>query len=399
MYGATAAMVTEKPFPPRRALGAGDRLVVKVGSSLLTSPELGLNRERIDALATQLAALHQREIQVVLVSSGAVVEGVFQLGLKNRPQRLHRLQAAAAVGQAGLVDAYQRAFGRHSLQTALVLLTHADLASRERYLNARSTLTTLLELGVVPVVNENDTVATEEIQFGDNDTLGALVANLLQADALLMLTDRDGLYRTDPREDPDAALLTQVWAEDSALESYCGASAGALGRGGMLTKVRAARQAARSNTYAVVANGQTPDVIARIAAGESLGTVFFPDTSGLASRKSWLSGQRKSAGALMIDAGAVRALLGDGGSLLPVGVTGIEGQFQRGDLVQIVAPTGERIAQGLANYGSSEAERLRGVGSSDIAAVLGYCNERELVHRDNLVLLQREQSVSSERQP
>ena len=386
----TAATVTETAFPERPVLVRGDRLVVKVGSSLLTSHDEGLDQKLIDTLADGIAALLEQGIGVVLVSSGAVAEGVHRLGLAQRPQRLPRLQAAAAVGQAGLIDAYQRALGRHELQPALVLLTHADLASRERYLNASTTLTTLLELGVVPIVNENDTVATEEIRFGDNDTLGALVANLLQARALLMLTDRDGLYSADPGTDPTAERLPAVWADDPTLEGYCGAGSGLLGRGGMLTKVRAARQAARSGTVSIIADGRSAEAIPTTAAGFSLGTVLHPRATPLAARKSWLSGQLRVAGVVKLDSGAARAVVEDGSSLLPIGVTAVEGMFSRGELVQLQDPTGAVIAQGLSNYDHSEARQLCGVASAEIVSVLGYCNEHELVHRDNLVLLAAE---------
>lgn len=382
------AMTTELAVP-RPQLGAGDCLVVKVGSSLLASATAGLDAALIENLAAQVAAVRARGLKVVLVSSGAVAAGIYRLGLPGRPDRLHRLQAAAAVGQTGLVRAYEEAFARHDLRTALVLLTHADLASRERYLNASSTLKTLLELGVVPVINENDTVATEEIQFGDNDTLGALVANLLQAPLLLLLTDQQGLHLADPRSNPDAPLLSDVTVHDPALEGYCAAGPGELGRGGMLTKVRAARQAARSGAVSIVASGRDPQIMAAVIAGERVGTAFHPDASPLAARKGWLSGQVQVAGTVTVDSGAVRALTEQGRSLLPVGVVAVDGNFRRGDLVRVVSEDGTVVAQGLSNYASDEAQRLQGVVSADIAAVLGYCNEHELLHRDNLALLNR----------
>lgn len=385
---AAMATMNRTEFTVRRpVLAAGDVLVVKVGSSQLTSNTAGLNRDRIQSFADSIAALVQAQIRVVLVSSGAVAEGVFRLGLPGRPKRIHRLQAAAAVGQTGLVRAYEDAFAGHQIPTALVLLTHADLVSRERYLNASSTLTTLLDLGVVPIVNENDTVATEEIRFGDNDTLGALVANLLRARLLLMLTDQDGLHEADPRTNPSAPLLTDVAVGAPELEKFCGASSGELGRGGMLTKIRAARQAARSGTFSIIANGARPGIVQAAAAGQAVGTAFHPDENPLAARKRWLSGQLRTAGQLIIDAGAERALSKDGSSLLPVGVQAVAGDFSRGDLVSICATDGRELGRGLVNYSSEEAAALKGQASAAIAQTLGYCNERELVHRDNLVLL------------
>ncbi|MEM6708719.1 MAG: glutamate 5-kinase [Pseudomonadota bacterium] len=374
-------------LPPRPRLSAGDHLVVKVGSSLLTSPQTGLDRSLIAQLADAIARLRSAGVHVVLVSSGAVAEGVHRLRLDARPQRLHRLQAAAAVGQTGLVGAYEQAFLRHDVRTALVLLTHADLASRERYLNASSTLATLLDMGVVPIVNENDTVATEEIRFGDNDTLGALVANLISARVLVMLTDQRGLHAADPREQPEAPVLAELSVSDPDLEAYCGTSAGNLGRGGMLTKVRAAVQAARSGTTSIIADGRAADVLDLVLSGAAVGTALHPDGEPLTARKGWLAGQRQTAGALTVDAGAARALLEQGRSLLPVGVERVEGNFQRGDLVAIQNEAGVLIANGLTNYSSDEARALRGVVSDQIVRVLGYCNEHALVHRDNLVIV------------
>jgi glutamate 5-kinase len=371
----------------RERLGLARRVVVKVGSALLSDPATGLARQRIRMWCEEIHRLLGRDRQILLVSSGAVAEGVARLGLKARPSTVHGLQAAAAVGQMGLVEAYEQAFAAHGRHTAMVLLTHEDLADRQRYLNARATLNTLLDLGVIPVINENDTVATDEIRFGDNDTLAALVSNLLQADLLIILTDTDGLYEQDPRRDPGAPMVGWADAADPRLDGMVGGSAGALGRGGMLTKLRAARIAARSGANTVIAGGRSPDVLGRILGGEPIGTLLTTSILPLDARKRWIAGHLRAKGDLVLDDGAVGAVTSRGVSLLPVGVVAVRGRFSRGDLVRCLDGTGRVIGQGLVNYSSEEAARLAGAASSEIAGRLGYCLEPELVHRDNLVVL------------
>lgn len=371
----------------RQSLGQTRRCVVKIGSALLTNDGRGLHLDGIETWVAQMAALRKRGIEVVLVSSGAVAEGMSRLGWKKRPQALHEQQAAAAVGQMGLVQAYESRFKNFGLHTAQILLTHDDLSSRMRYLNARSALRALLELGVVPVVNENDTVVTDEIRFGDNDTLAALVANLVEAELLVILTDQSGMYDKDPRNHPDAVLLHEVQASDPQLESMAGGSAGGLGRGGMLTKVRAARLAARSGTATVIAYGRESDVLARLLGGEELGTLFRPDLESMVARKRWLAGHLQVRGRLTLDAGAVRVLRDSGKSLLAVGVKGVEGRFLRGEMVACIDEQGREVARGLVNYSAEETLRLMGQPSSRIQELLGYVDEPELIHRDNLVLV------------
>jgi glutamate 5-kinase len=363
------------------------RLVVKVGSSLVTDEGRGVDHSAVALWAGQIATLKQGGREVVLVSSGAIAEGMQRLGWNKRPAAMHALQAAAAVGQMGLVQAYEAAFSRFGLHTAQILLTHEDLADRRRYLNARSTITTLLGLGVIPIINENDTVTTEEIRFGDNDTLGALVTNLIEADALVLLTDRDGLYSADPRKDAAATLIRHGRAGDPALETMAGGAGSSVGRGGMLTKVLAAKRAARSGASTVIANGAEPNVLERLAAGESLGTELVADTTPLAARKQWLADHVRLAGRLWLDAGAVRALVRDGKSLLPIGVVRCEGQFERGEVVGCCDPDGREVARGLVNYSAAETQRILRRPSAEIEAILGYVDEPELIHRDHLVLL------------
>ena len=370
----------------RQRLTHARRWVVKIGSALLTRDGQGLDREGICAWAQQMAELRQRGLELVLVSSGAVAEGMQRLGWKRRPHALYELQAAAAVGQTGLVQAYETCFEGYRIHTAQVLLTHDDLSSRRRYLNARSTLRALIKLQTLPVVNENDTVATEEIRFGDNDTLAALVANLVEAEVLVILTDQSGMFERDPRIDPEAPLVLEGKAGDAALESMAGGSPGDLGRGGMLTKVRAAGRAARSGAMTVIASGREPGVLLRLAAGEPLGTLLLPTAGPLASRKQWLAGQLQIRGRLVLDEGAVRVLKEAGRSLLPVGVTAVEGTFLRGDLVACVDSHDGEVARGLVNYSAQEARRILGQPSSRIEELLGYVDEPELIHRDNLVL-------------
>jgi glutamate 5-kinase len=362
-------------------------LVVKVGSSLVTNEGRGVDPAAIARLAAQVAALAKTGRQTVLVSSGAIVEGMLRLGWTRRPHAMHELQAAAAVGQMGLAQAYETAFRGHGLKTAQVLLTHADMADRQRYLNARSTLRTLLALGVVPVINENDTVVTDEIKLGDNDTLGAMVTNLVEADALVILTDQAGLFDADPRKSRDAKLLASADALDPRLEALAGGTGSPLAKGGMLTKVLAARRAARSGAHTVIASGAEPEVLVRLARGERIGTLLTAQTVPLAARKQWLADHLTVGGQLQLDPGAVQALLRDGKSLLPIGVTAVTGDFQRGEVVACVDPSGREVARGLANYSAEEARRILRRPSSEIESILGYVDEPELIHRDNLVLL------------
>ena len=363
------------------------RVIVKVGSSLVTNEGRGLDHAAIAKWADQIAHLRRMGKQVVLVSSGAVAEGMLRLGFERRPVAIHELQACAAVGQMGLAQIYETSFRAHDLRTAQVLLTHADLADRERYLNARSTLFTLLELGVVPVINENDTVVTDEIKFGDNDTLGALVANLIEADALIILTDQRGLYTSDPRKNAEATFVHDAKAGDPALEAMAGGAGSGIGSGGMLTKILAARRAASSGAHTVIAWGREDQVLVRLAEGEAIGTQLTAQTAQLTARKQWMADHLKTAGQVTLDAGAVQKLLEEGKSLLPIGVTDVGGDFGRGDVITCVDATGKPIARGMSNYASTEVKRIMRKPSSEIAAILGYVEEVELIHRDNLVLL------------
>jgi len=371
----------------RKRLQSLGRWVVKIGSSSLTADGQGLDRAGIARWAEEIARLVAQGCEVVLVSSGAVAEGASRLGFRERPKAIHELQAAAAVGQMGLIEAWETAFQRHGLRTALILLTHDDLSNRQRYLNARSTLRTLLELGVVPVINENDTVATDEIRFGDNDTLAALVTNLVEAHVLVLLTDRDGLYESDPDLDPAAELVQFARANDARLVKMAGTVAGSVGVGGMATKVGAARVAARSGARTIIANGATVDVLLRLRGGEAVGTLLAPDVEVLLARKRWIAGQLKTKGELVLDAGAVEVLRHGGKSLLAVGVTAARGTFARGDVVLCVDPDSGAVAKGLVNYASDETQKILGCATRDIEGRLGYVREPELMHRDNLVLL------------
>lgn len=371
----------------RKGVASTRRWVVKIGSALLTADGKGLDREALAAWVAQMAARIDAGVELVLVSSGAVAEGMSRMGWSARPQSLHELQAAAAIGQMGLVQAWESAFQRHALHTAQVLLTHEDLSNRRRYLNARSTLRTLVDLRVVPVVNENDAVANEELRFGDNDTLAALVANLVEADLLILLTDQDGLFDSDPRSNPDARLVGEARVDDASLDDMAGERAGGLGRGGMATKLRAARLAARSGTPTIIAPGARAGVLADIASGAEVGTLLTPAQGAEAARKRWLAGQLQVRGRLVLDAGAVQVLRESGRSLLAVGVKAVEGRFERGEVVSCVGPDGREIARGLANYGAEDAARIQGRPSSEIAAILGYVDDEELIHRDNLVLV------------
>ncbi|MDO8068998.1 glutamate 5-kinase [Janthinobacterium sp. SUN206] len=363
------------------------RIIIKVGSSLVTNDGRGLDHAAIARWAAQISGLRALGKEVVLVSSGAIAEGMLRLGFEQRPTDIHELQACAAVGQMGLAQIYESSFRAHSLGTAQVLLTHADLADRERYLNARSTLTTLLRLGVVPIINENDTVVTDEIKFGDNDTLGALVANLIEADALVILTDQHGLFSADPRKDPTAYLITQGIAGDPALEAMAGGAGSSLGRGGMLTKILAAKRAAKSGAHTIIAWGRDSDVLSRLAQGEAIGTELRAQTGQLTARKQWMADHLHTAGAVVLDAGAVQKLRQEGKSLLPIGVTGVNGEFGRGAVITCVDVDGVPVARGLSNYTSGEARRIMRKPSTEIEAILGYMEGHELIHRDNMVLL------------
>lgn len=370
----------------REELGKTRRWVVKVGSSLVTADGQGLDYAQITSWVEQICQLCDAGHEIVLVSSGAVAEGLSRLGWNKRPQALNDLQAAAAVGQMGLVQAYESRFQKYGVHTAQVLFTHEDMADRQRYLNARSTLNRLLDLGVVPVVNENDTVATEEIRFGDNDRLAALTANLVEADLLVILTDQAGMYDSDPRQNTNARLLDRVMVDDKNLENMASGS-NALGRGGMLTKVQAARLAARSGTATWVADGREDQILKQIAQGVQTGTLFCPAQEPLAARKQWLAGQVVLAGKLVLDEGAVTVVSQSGKSLLPVGVQGVFGDFNRGAVVACINADGQEIARGLVNYSSEEILKIKGKGSGDIQNLLGYVDEPELIHRDNLVLM------------
>ena len=369
------------------ALQGARRIVVKVGSSLVTNEGRGVDAVAIGNWARQLAALAGQGREVVMVSSGAIAEGMKRLNWTQRPKELHELQAAAAVGQMGLVQMYERCLSQHGMHSAQVLLTHADLADRERYLNARSTLLTLLGLKVIPVVNENDTVVNDEIKFGDNDTLGALVANLVDADAYVILTDQRGLHSADPRKDPQARFIDEAVAGDPALEAMAGGTGSAIGRGGMLTKVLAAKRAAGSGTSTLICWGREADVLLRLAAGEHIGTALIAGTPKLAARKQWMVDHLQLRGAVVVDAGAAAKLRADGASLLPIGMLEVHGEFARGDVISVRGPDGAELARGLANYSAAEARLIARKASNRIEALLGYANEPEMIHRTNLVLI------------
>jgi glutamate 5-kinase len=371
----------------RERIPTTERWVVKIGSALLTKEGEGLAREHLSSWVEQMAAWVLAGKELVLVSSGAVAEGMSRMGWKQRPTTLHELQAAAAIGQMGLIRAYETCFLKRGLHTAQVLLTHDDLTDRERYLNARSTLRTLLGLGVVPVVNENDTVANEELRFGDNDTLAALVANLIEADLLVLLTDQEGLFDSDPRSNANAALISETRVDNNDLDQVAGGSAGGRGRGGMVTKVRAARLAARSGAATVIASGSGKNILERVGRGEGVGTLLVPAQEPQAARKQWLAGHLRVRGQLVLDAGAVSVLRERGRSLLAVGVKEVSGGFARGEVVSCVDEQGREVARGLVNYGALETERIKGQPSSRIQEILGYVDEEELIHRDNLVLV------------
>lgn len=371
----------------RERVAGARRWVVKIGSALLTADGRGLDQSAMAVWVEQMVALRASGVELVLVSSGAVAAGMSRLGWQARPKAMHELQAAAAVGQMGLVQAWESSFARHRLHTAQILLTHDDLSDRKRYLNARSTLRTLIDLGAVPVINENDTVVTDEIRFGDNDTLAALVANLVEADLLVILTDRDGMFDADPRSNPGASLISEARADDPGLDAVAGGVGGALGRGGMQTKLRAARLAARSGACTIIVGGRIEQVLARLKGGETLGTLLTPERSRHAARKQWLAGHLQTRGSLRLDEGAVRALRESNRSLLPVGVQAVQGSFRRGEMVVCVAPGGAEVARGLVNYSAVEAQKIIGRPSDEIETRLGYIDEPELIHRDNMILL------------
>ena len=370
----------------RQKLAGKKRWVVKIGSALLTNDGRGLNVAGMQGWVDQIAALLAQGHEVVMVSSGSVAEGMTRLGWKERPDEVHKLQAAAAVGQMGLVQAYETAFDKHRRLTAQILLTHDDLSDRKRYLNARTTLRELLRLGVVPIINENDTVVTDEIRFGDNDTLGALVANLVEADVLVILTDQLGLFTADPRSNPEAELIHQGRASDSHYLAMAG-GAGKLGRGGMLTKVKAARLASRSGAHTLIASGREEQVLTRLRDGELIGTLLVADQEPVAARKQWIAGHLQTHGELVLDAGAVKALREGGRSLLPIGITAVRGRFDRGQVVACVDEHGDLVAKGLANYSDPDARKIIGTASRELEKALGYVAEPEMIHRDNLVVL------------
>ena len=368
-------------------LQSARRIVVKVGSSLVTNEGHGLDRGALGDRAGQISRLRQMGKEVVLVSSGAVAEGMQRLGWKMRPAALYELQAAAAVGQMGLAQAYADCFSEYELQTAQILLTHDDLSSRKRYLNARSTILTLLNLGIIPVINENDTVVSDEIRFGDNDNLAALVANLIEAEVLVILTDQEGLFTGDPRKNTDARLIPEVSVSDPDIEVMAGGAGSSIGRGGMQSKVMAARRAARSGAHTVIASGRAKDVLVRLAGGEAIGTILLADMPVKVARKLWLADHLQVRGSVVLDDGASRALLSGGKSLLPIGVVEIKGEFERGEAISCLDASGREIARGLINYDARESRKIMRRPTSQIEAVLGYVDEYELIHRDNLVIL------------
>ncbi|MCW9047647.1 MAG: glutamate 5-kinase [Gammaproteobacteria bacterium] len=371
----------------RQQLADSKRWVIKIGSSLVTDDGRGLDAPAIKGWTEQIAQLRQQGKEILLVSSGAVAEGMARLKWDKRPKALHDLQAAAAVGQMGLVQAYESRFQKHGILSAQILLTHEDLSDRRRYLNARSTLRSLLDLGVIPIINENDTVATDEIRFGDNDTLAALVANLVEADVLIILTDQDGLYSEDPRLNPNARFISSGQANDIRLHKMASSSGGVLGQGGMSTKLSAAQRAAKSGTATLITSGRIDNALLSISNAQEKGTLLLPDAEPMAARKQWLAGQLKVSGQLILDEGASKVLLKSGKSLLAVGVTSVNGNFIRGEMVACINHEGKKIAHGLVNYNAIEAAKICGKSSSEIETILGYMDDSELIHRDNLVLI------------
>lgn len=368
-------------------LADAKRFVVKVGSALVTNEGRGLDHDALARWSEQIAALKKQGREAALVSSGAIAEGMQRMGWRERPRALHELQAAAAVGQMGLVQAYESCFRGYGLHAAQILLTHDDLSNRKRYLNARSTLLTLLGMNVIPVINENDSVVTDEIRFGDNDTLGAMVTNLIEADCLVILTDQQGLYTSDPRRDSGATLVQEARAGDPELERMAGGAGSTLGRGGMATKILAAKRASRSGAHTIIASGREPEVLLRLARGEAVGSHLRAETVPIAARKQWLADHLQARGRLVLDAGAVTVLREKGRSLLPIGVQAAQGEFERGELVVCVGPDGNEVARGLINYSAADTRKILRAPSSEIEARLGYVDEPELIHRNNLVLI------------
>lgn len=363
------------------------RCVIKIGSALLTNDGAGLNLAGIATWVEQISNLKKMGVEVVLVSSGAVAEGMCRLGINKRPESLHELQAAAAVGQMGLIQSYESEFQKYDLHTAQILLMHDDLSNRQRYLNARNTVRSLLDLGVVPIINENDTVVTDEIRFGDNDTLAALVANLIEADYLLILTDQNGLFDRNPREHSDAQLISEASADDNSLAAMAEGGAGTFGRGGMATKVSAAKLAARSGSSTLIAAGNEENIIQRVFNAEEIGTLLYAEKNPVAARKQWLAGHLQIKGQLVLDDGAVKKLCDSGSSLLAVGVSDVQGDFSRGEIVSCITSDGKEIARGLVNYNSVEVKKVKGKMSNEIESILGYVDDAELIHRDNLVIV------------
>ena len=370
----------------RKAVADSRRWVIKIGSALITENGRGLNHQAIASWAEQITKLREAGKEILLVSSGAVAEGMARIGWTQRPRALHELQAAAALGQMGLIQHFESCFKQHNIHTAQVLLTHEDLCNRQRYLNARSTLKTLLELGAIPIINENDTVATDEIRFGDNDTLGALVCNLVAADTLILLTDQQGLFNQDPRYNENAKLISESNACNRDLLSMAG-EGGVLGQGGMRTKITAAQRAARSGANTIIASGTEENILQKIAQGENIGTLLSADNEPISARKQWLANQLKISGKLYLDAGASKVIQQSGVSLLAVGVSNVEGNFQRGEVVSCISSEGSEIARGLVNYDAIESQKIKGKTSEKFESILGYVDEAELIHRDNLVLL------------
>lgn len=370
----------------KKYIQTSQRWIVKIGSALLTQDGKGLDYEAISDWAEQIARLRQQGIELVLVSSGSVAEGMSRMGWTKRPSTLSKLQAAAAIGQAGLIEAYERQFQQYQIQAAQILLTHDDISNRRRYLNARNTLRTLLSLNTLPIVNENDTVAMDEIRLGDNDTLAALVANLIEADLLIILTDQKGLYTKDPRHHDDAELISEGSATDPDFVSFAGSAGTNIGTGGMATKVIAAQRAARSGCATVIVSGREKNVLNRLQQGENIGTLLIPDNTQLVARKQWIAGHLNPLGKLWLDQGATDAIKNKGKSLLSIGVTKVEGKFNRGDVINCFDPDGNLIASGLVNYPKADIDKIKGFSSAEFAKILGYSGEKELIHRDNLVV-------------
>lgn len=370
----------------RSDLKTTKRWVVKIGSALLTNDGQGLNRKALASWVAQMVELKKQGVEVVLVSSGSVAEGMKRLGWKTRPKQLNELQAAASVGQMGLIQAYESKFSRFDIHSAQILMTHDDLSNRKRYLNVKNAIETLLEYDVVPIINENDTVVTDEIRFGDNDTLAALTANLISADVLVILTDQNGLYNDNPRENPQAELISEAQVSRKDIEAMASSEGGALGKGGMYTKVMAAKRAARSGTATLIASGHSDNILQRLFNGDSEGTLLVPDLEPLTARQQWLAGHLQAKGTLVLDTGAVNVLRSSGKSLLPIGVKSMRGNFQRGEMVVCYDESGHEVARGLINYSSIEANKIAGHPSQDIESILGFIEDESLIHRDNMVL-------------